>query len=256
MVDDDDDAKLLDAWRRGSRAAGEALFERYFDLVARFFHARLGGDVDDMIQQTFEACVKGRDRVREGGNFRSYLFGVAYNVMRVDRRQRRRRAQLAEEGAGPMVSAAPGPSTWMRAREDADRLREGLAQLPGSLRVVLELHYFEGLSALDIARIVVLPEGTVRSRLRRGRRLLRIAMGHRGAGPSAEDSQGSDDDRTHEGTRARGGDTDQGADQGADPRRGEETTPAERGVEPGGLGGLRSPLIRVPFGPRSDSETT
>ncbi|MEM9462624.1 MAG: RNA polymerase sigma factor [Myxococcota bacterium] len=172
-----DDTELLEAWRGGDRAAGEVLCQRYFKLVQRFFYARRGGDVDDMVQQTFEACVKGRDRVREGSSFRAYVFGVAYNVMRVDRRQRRDTVPVVEEGAGSVRSAAPGPTTWMGAREDAERLAQGLEQLPVDLRMVLELHYFEGLSALDIARLVVLPEGTVRSRLRRGRRQLRMAMG-------------------------------------------------------------------------------
>ena len=74
----------------------------------------------------------------------------------------------------------------MRAREDEELLQEGLRQLPRPLRSALELHYFEGLPAADIARILLLPEGTVRSRLRRGRSLLRIALWGLDAASNAE----------------------------------------------------------------------
>jgi len=170
-----DDVELLEAWREGDERAGRALFGRYFDPVERFFAVRVAGDVDDLVQQTFEACVGGRDRVRDGGSFRAYVFGVAYNVLRAHFRARRRAAAVTG-GHDTLPGDRPGPSTWMRAREDEELLQEGLRQLPRPLRSALELHYFEGLPATDIARILVLPEGTVRSRLRRGRRLLRIAL--------------------------------------------------------------------------------
>jgi RNA polymerase sigma-70 factor (ECF subfamily) len=175
MDDQDDDVELLEAWRAGEQRAGRALFQRYFDPVERFFAVRVSGDVDDLVQQTFEACVGGKDRVRDAGSFRAYVFGVAYNVLRAHFRARRR----ARAQGGPLETLPalrPGPSTWMRMREDEELLREGLSQLPLALRSALELHYYEGLTTAAIARILVVPEGTVRSRLRRGRRLLRIAL--------------------------------------------------------------------------------
>lgn len=182
-----DDVELLEAWRVGDERAGRALFERYFGPVARFFSARVSFDVDDLIQQTFEACVGGRDRVRDGASFRAYVFGVAYNVLRAHFRASRRAAVVLDEH-DTLPGDRPGPSTWMRAREDEQILQEGLRQLPRPLRSALELHYFEGLPASDIARILALPEGTVRSRLRRGRRLLRIALWGLGVAPSATES--------------------------------------------------------------------
>lgn len=183
-----DDVELLEAWRVGDERAGRALFERYFGPVARFFSMRVRGDVDDLVQQTFEACVGGRDRVRDGASFRAYVFGVAYNVLRAYFRARRRAAEALDEH-DTLPGDRPGPSTWMRAREDEQLLREGLGELPRLLRSALELHYFEGLPATDIARILGLPEGTVRSRLRRGRRLLRIALWGLGVAPPATDSR-------------------------------------------------------------------
>jgi RNA polymerase sigma factor (sigma-70 family) len=180
------DVELLEAWREGDERAGGDLFERYFRPVARFFSVRVRGDVDDLIQQTFEACVGGRDRVRDVGCFRAYVFGVAYNVLRAHFRARRRASAVASDH-DTLPADRPGPSTWMRAREDEQLLQEGLRQLPRALRSALELHYFEGLPATDIARILALPEGTIRSRLRRGRELLRIALWGLDRGPAASD---------------------------------------------------------------------
>src|SRR5262245_47495626 len=106
-----DDVELLEAWREGDERAGRALFERYFAPLARFFSVRVGGDVDDLVQQTLEACVGGRDRVRDGGSFRSYVFGVAYNVLRGHYRACRRATATLGEG-DTLPGDRPGPSTW------------------------------------------------------------------------------------------------------------------------------------------------
>ncbi|MCA9710859.1 MAG: sigma-70 family RNA polymerase sigma factor, partial [Myxococcales bacterium] len=178
------------AWQGGDLRAGNTLFSRYFETVERYFANKSSGDIEDLVQQTFEACVQGRDRVRDGSSFRAYLFGVAYNVMRVAHRERRRHAAV-DEPVAAVRSEAPGPSTWLGAREDARWLREGLDRLPRSLRAVLELHYLQGLSSIDIAHLVGCPEGTVRSRLRRGRKLLRAALLERNAERGAEVSADS-----------------------------------------------------------------
>lgn len=170
------DVELLDAWRRGEGQAGEALFERYFGAVSRFFYARVGGDVDDLVQQTFEACVTGRDRVREQSNFRAYVFGVAYNMLRRHYRESRRRALGPGREPWPALDSEPGPSTWMRERQHTELLRAALRRIPTEIQMILELHYFEELSSEQIARVVSHPVGTVRSRMRRGRELLRLVL--------------------------------------------------------------------------------
>ena len=77
-----DDAALLEAWREGDLDAGRSLFERYFEALQRFFANKVGSDPEDFVQEVFAACVRGRDRMRDGRSFRSYLFGVAYNILR------------------------------------------------------------------------------------------------------------------------------------------------------------------------------
>ena len=71
-----DDWELLAAWRAGDAGAGNALVAAHFEAVSRFFRGKLGDDVEDLLQQTFLACVEGKDRIA-GVSFKSYLFGVA-----------------------------------------------------------------------------------------------------------------------------------------------------------------------------------
>ena len=81
MADAPSDVELLQAWRAGDAAAGELLVGRYFLSVHRFFSAHVQGDVDDLTQRTFEACIQARDRMRDDAAFRGYLFGIARNQL-------------------------------------------------------------------------------------------------------------------------------------------------------------------------------
>src|SRR5262245_60999657 len=76
-MDGDEDLALLNRWRDGDRAAGEALFARHFDGLYRFFEHKTGGDADDLTQRTFLACVRSRDQFRGASSFRTYLFAIA-----------------------------------------------------------------------------------------------------------------------------------------------------------------------------------
>lgn len=170
------DHELLEAWRAGQREAGEQLFERYFDRIARFFVNKVRADVDDLVQETFIQCLRSRDKVREGDAFRSFLFGVAYNVLRMHFRGARTHEARFDVEKDSAHDLAPGPSTWLRGRAEETLLLEGLRRLPLELQTVLELFYWEDMTSAAIAEVVGLPHGTVRSRLRRGRDLLRSEL--------------------------------------------------------------------------------
>ena len=67
--DDDDD--LLERWRAGDKRAGNALFERHFRSLVRFFRNKVSTGIEDLVQETLLACVRGRDRLRDDGSFRA-----------------------------------------------------------------------------------------------------------------------------------------------------------------------------------------
>ncbi|WP_428265320.1 RNA polymerase sigma factor [Haliangium sp.] len=173
---DASDAELLERWRQGNQAAGEALFERYYDPIERFFLNKVSSNVGDLVQETFIACVEARERVKDGDKFRSYLFSIAYNVLRAHLRRNYRGRQELDLDHMSVVDIAPGPGTMIGRRREQRLLLEALRAIPLQYQVVLELHYWEKMITADIAESLGLPLGTVRSRLRRARELLDEAM--------------------------------------------------------------------------------
>ncbi len=174
------DAELLSMWRKGKTAAGEDLFERYFGKIERFFISKMPNGVstcivEDLMQETFSKCLEGCGRLESNEKFRSFLFAIAYHVL-IDhlRRQYRRNefqhlaieeCAIAEIRTGPVTAAMRGST------------RNCLRQLPLKYQTVLELHYWEDMHTGEIAEVLQVPVGTVRSQLRRGRQLLSEILG-------------------------------------------------------------------------------
>jgi RNA polymerase sigma-70 factor (ECF subfamily) len=166
------DAELLDAWREGDRAAGGVLFERYFEPVRRFFATKIADGVEDLVQQTFLACVNNRDRIRSGDAFRGYLFVAARNMLYMQIRSRAR-APALDFGVTSVIDAGLSPSQALAGHDDERVLSQALRSLPVDLQIALELYYFERVRGRELEVALELPGGTVRSRLRRGLELLR-----------------------------------------------------------------------------------
>lgn len=170
------DSELLQRWRGGDRAAGQELFERYYHVVERFFANKLASDALDLVQETFVACLEGRDRVSEGGKFRSYLFAVACNVLRGHLRRRYRGGAQLDLEEVSVHELAPGAGTLLGRLREQRLLLEALRHIPVELQVALELHYWEQMTTEDMADVLGVPVGTARSRLRRAREQLQAAM--------------------------------------------------------------------------------
>jgi RNA polymerase sigma-70 factor (ECF subfamily) len=166
------DLELLAAWRAGDVAAGNTLFERYFVPVRRFFRNKVVGDVDDLIQKTFLACVEGRDRFRGDASFRRYLFGTANNVLRVHYRGRKKDGDGPDFSTMSAMDLAPSPSQAIALGDEQRIVLESLRRIPLEYQVALELFYWEELPVLELAEVLDVPLGTVKTRLRRGRQLL------------------------------------------------------------------------------------
>lgn len=177
-----DDVELVEAWRAGDNEAGEQLFARHFQAVSRFFRNKFSGGVEDLIQQTFLGLVEGRERLREGASFRSYLFGIAHNVMFTHLRELDR-ARSFDPASSSIVELDPGPSTLYGEHEEQRLLLAALRKLPLELQVALELRYWEGLNAAEIAAIVGVPHSTMRSRIQRGRSMLEALIEELAATP-------------------------------------------------------------------------
>jgi RNA polymerase sigma-70 factor, ECF subfamily len=174
--DDDDD--LVPRLRRGERTAiGEAYAAHH--AAVRAFARRLVGDeaaAEDIVHDVFVALPGAVARYRGESPLRGFLIGVAANRARHHVRAaiRRRRAmeRLAEhDGRAREPGADPGKDAMRRRL--ADRLSAALDELPLDHRVAFVLCEVEQRTSQEVATILDVPDGTVRSRLFHARKRLR-----------------------------------------------------------------------------------
>lgn len=171
-----DDLSLLAAWAAGDRTAGAALVERHYDAVVRFFRNKAGDDADDLVQRTFLACAEAAPRHQGRASFRAFLFGIARNVLYEHIRGKVRAGRADPDfRESAIVDLAPGVSTVAAKRADQRVLLRALQLIPVELQVLLELYYWEDLGVDELAEVLDIPPGTVKSRLFRARNLLREA---------------------------------------------------------------------------------
>jgi len=170
------DAQLLEAWRAGDAGAGTQLFRRNFPSVFRFFQTKVPDAVEELVQRTFLACVEAGDRLDQVVSFRAYLLGIARNQL-LRYFSEKHRTRRIEQGVAAVAEASSfdrtGPIDLMVKNDEQRLLLKGLRRLPLDLQIALELFYWERLAMHEIARIIDVPEGTVKSRLHRAKRLLK-----------------------------------------------------------------------------------
>ena len=176
------DSDLFEAWQRGDRRAGAQLFERHYGAIARFFHNKVSRDADDLIQRTFLRCVETHGRIRKPASFRYYLFGVARNVL--EEKSRRQRREAPNFLTSSIEDIAPTPSTALARAREEQLILSALRRLPLELQIVLELYFWEELRARELAEVLEMPEGTIRTRLRRAKQLFEEEIARLGESPT------------------------------------------------------------------------
>jgi RNA polymerase sigma factor (sigma-70 family) len=169
-----EDMEQLRAWRASDRAAGEALFERHYAVVARFFHNKVlrPAEREDLIQDTFLACVESAERFRGCSSFRTYLLGIAANVWRNHYRELQGPRNHAALGSTSMEDVGQSPSELLADHEEERMLLMALRRLDMELQLLLELRYWERLKLHELAEVLGVSTARVKNQLRRGKLLL------------------------------------------------------------------------------------
>ena len=178
-----DDSALLSAWAAGDAEAGRALVDAHFDRVYRFFRSKLDRGAEDLTQEVFAACVADPTRFRGDGSLRAFLLGVARRILYKHYRARQREGRALERQWISAEMIEPSPSVAVAATSEVELLGRALRRLPLDLQIVLELHYWEAASTAEIAQIVEIPVGTVKTRLMRARTELRRRIAELDATP-------------------------------------------------------------------------
>ena len=171
-----DDIALLDAWRAGDKQAGNALLARHFQALLRFFENKVGADADELIQRTLLACAESHRQFRGDASFRTYLFTVARHELYAHYERRARAANNEDIGSRSIADLATSPSGIVARRREHDLLLRALRAIALDFQVALELHFWEGMSGPEMAEVLGLAEGTVRSRIRRAKEALEEKM--------------------------------------------------------------------------------
>lgn len=192
--DEPSDESLLDAWRSGDRRSGKALFERHFGSVRRYFvnKVKVEDEAAELVQRTFLACVAAKDRFEGRSSFRTFLFSIARNVLREHYRAHGRARAQDDIDELSIVDLGAGPSTSLDAKREKRALLMGLRRLPLMLQEVLELYFWERWTAKEIGRLLGIPEDTARSRIRRGKVMLKQALLELGSDPDVAKSTAGD----------------------------------------------------------------
>jgi RNA polymerase sigma-70 factor (ECF subfamily) len=157
-------------------------------LVARYERAvyhlayRTLRDTEEAKDATQEAWIKAYRALasfRPGAKFSTWIFTICYRLC-CDRLAKRKRFTGAE--IPDVADTAPGPAASYEAAEDAARLRRAIDALPEKYRAVITLFHLPGTPYEDIATVLGLPLGTVKTHLFRAKDLLRTALSD-GAAP-------------------------------------------------------------------------
>ncbi len=172
------DAELMAEVRRGDREAFAELINRHKDTLVNYLH-RLAGcrdKAEDFAQEAFLRLFQSSSRYHEQGRLVPYLYRIATNLARSEDRKVRRWRFLSSafsyNGHQP-ERAERGPQSQLLEKEVKEQVNEALAALPPHYRAPLVLREIEGWSYQDIAKAVGCREGTVKSRINRGRSQLR-----------------------------------------------------------------------------------
>jgi RNA polymerase sigma-70 factor, ECF subfamily len=164
----EEDVELIGRIRRGDTAAMGSVYDRHAPALFAIAVRMLGAEreAEDLLHDVFlEAWQHAREYDQNKGSLYTWLV-VRLRSRALDRlgRAEARRTRSLEESPEPIDLAVDGSASAV----DGIAVRRALARVEGNVRKVLELTYFDGLTAREIAEQMAVPVGTVKSRLARG----------------------------------------------------------------------------------------
>lgn len=171
--------ELIARLQKRDEAAFEELIRQYEKKVYTLCFRMCGNseDAEEAAQDAFLALWRGIDRFRQESSLSTWIYRLAMNAC-IDTLRRRKKQSGSvslddEELFVDAVDTSPQPQETVEHRETQKLLQEGLSALPEEYRKVLILREIEGLSYTEIAESASIELGTVKSRISRGRSLLR-----------------------------------------------------------------------------------
>jgi RNA polymerase sigma-70 factor (ECF subfamily) len=160
----------------------DEIVEEHSDRVYRLAYRLTGNrhDAEDLTQEVFVRVFRSLSTYTPG-TFAGWLHRITTNLFldQARRKQRIRFDALSDERADRLTSSLPGPDAAYADQTFDDDIERALATLPPDFRAAVVLCDVEGLTYEEISEILGAKLGTVRSRIHRGRAMLRTALAHR-----------------------------------------------------------------------------
>jgi RNA polymerase sigma-70 factor (ECF subfamily) len=180
-LDIDPDGDLVTRWKAGDESAFESLIKRHEGRVFGLLMRMLGNreDAEDVAQETFISLHRHGHRFRHDARFSTFVYRVAANAALNRRRTlgrknaRLRKLQTRQAAGDDLPTTSRDPESAAFGTQVQARVQDALLQLPPDLRAATVLYDIEGLSYREIAAVLNIPEGTVKSRIHRARGALR-----------------------------------------------------------------------------------
>lgn len=169
-----EESLLISRAREGDQEAFRQLVERYQGAVHNLAYRMLGDpqDAEDAAQEIFVRIYRQLGRYDPARKFSTWTLAIATNYC-IDQMRRRRMQLVPLENIIPWARARDaGPEGEAITQEARDEVQRLIGRLPEKYRAPLVLRYFEELSCAEIAEVLGMPEGTVKTQIHRARKTL------------------------------------------------------------------------------------
>lgn len=175
------DTYLVKRSQDGDKKSFELLIIKYqrriFNVIFRVVRDR--DAVEDLAQEAFLNAFKSIKRFKGGSSFYTWIYRIAVNVS-INYLSKRKKAVFVDEGvmeteavSDIVTTAGDSPERSVQGREFAAAASRAIEKIPADIRTAIVLREYDGLSYQEIADVTDSPIGTVRSRIFRGRAMLK-----------------------------------------------------------------------------------
>lgn len=180
------DEELIERFQKGDREAFEKIVERYKDQLLNFAYRFLGSrqEAEDVVQDTFLRVYRNRKAYRRVARFSTWIYTIAGNLAKTELRKRKRRKLFSisdlgfEEKDYEISDLSHNPEDDVEGTLKEEIIQREIEKLPPKFREVIILRDVQGLSYEEIALILKIPIGTVKSRVNRARLRLQKRLKH------------------------------------------------------------------------------
>lgn len=171
-------ADIADEIRHNPAEGARRLVAEYRDRLYQVAYRLClnAADAEDLTFRTFHQAIERISSYRTDRNFFLWLNAILVNFRRMDMRRKAANKLDFTDNLPDTPDFAPDAAETLAAAQDASAVRQAVAALPGIFREVVVFRYFEGLTVPEIAQVLAIPEGSVKSRLSRAMQRIRSLL--------------------------------------------------------------------------------